>query len=66
MDPKIASPLNQYLVHTNAWEEVHNKTWEKCKDTKGNNLHHEHSEMGKVWGLNLENDYTKYRQVANR
>lgn len=39
---------------------------EKCKDAKGNNLHHEHWEMGKVWGLNLENDYTKYRQVANR
>lgn len=48
MDPKIASPLNQYLVHTNAWEEVCNKTYEKCKDAKGNILHHEHLELGKA------------------
>lgn len=24
MDSKIPSPLNQHLVHTNAWKEIHN------------------------------------------
>lgn len=42
MDPKIASPLNLHLVHTNAWKEICNKTYEKRKDAKRNILHHEH------------------------
>lgn len=63
MDPKIASPLNQYLVHTNARKEICNKTG-TCKDIKRNILHHEHWKQNNSWFAILKNDYTKQRPTV--